>query len=196
MINHFEFYKLYTVIGLHTKGTYDCIKYNFANRLKEDNFLRHRHKFFFERFARNMADETYAINYIVANYFNNVNWIGNFHKDNYNSWWSFNEGIEYKIAEGVKKYWTNGIESVITSIEERFTTQDDTDLLFFMTLNVILNNALMNEMDKKFDGNILYENFRKKLTIFSPFVEKYFKLDRPKLLTIVQQNLQPKRETA
>jgi hypothetical protein len=65
-----------------------------------------------------------------------------------------------------------------------------------MTLNVILNNALMNEMDKKFDGNILYENFRKKLTIFSPFVEKYFKLDRPKLLTIVQQNLQPKRETA
>ena len=97
----FEAYKTYIALKKHfTSESYDYFKYNGKLKLNQDNFLKRRDKFFYEKLAR----KNDLVNFLLSNLVLNPNiWIRDLLNDsaeqNYTSWLKRIQSLTYTISE-------------------------------------------------------------------------------------------------
>ena len=97
----FEAYKTYMALKKHfTSESYDYFKYNGKLKLNQDNFLKRKDKFFYEKLAR----KNDLVNFLLSNLVLNPNiWIRDLLNDsaehNYTNWLKRIQSLTYTISQ-------------------------------------------------------------------------------------------------
>jgi hypothetical protein len=183
MIPPSRFYELYNAVNLHFKGAgYDCFKYNFKTRVKPESLTTHKARYFFEKMAKTFNSDEAAVDFLVGNIVFGEKWIGKFTKANENKWLWYKQSIDYRFSEDLKIHWAKKYISIKELVQKMMVDGDYVHIQFFIVLNHILNNKLMDKLDVDFADDVLYENFKEKVLTISPFVVRCVQSESKKKL--------------
>lgn len=99
----FDSYRFYMAIKLHFSGSYDAFKYNFkTGAAKPNTFESHKHRFFFERAARNYPTHDRIVEFYVFNIISGKEWIGEMTDEAVIEKRAYLDAYEYKVQEEIK----------------------------------------------------------------------------------------------
>ena len=202
MIPPFRAYELYTAINLHFNSkSYNFFTYQGKTNVSKESLIKRNDKYFFERFAAKCFDEEEAIGILVSNYsVKPKTYIRTLNYDVFNAWVAYRDSLQYKFKEQVSKLYdiANGINP--------FSIHDESSVLFdailsgeldfetMIILDHILSGKIVSSMDEKCPENLLWEEWKKKLLTYKPFVIQYWHInDYEKELKEILKNVASKQ---
>jgi len=107
-IEPFATYQLYQSIKLHFESdNYDAVKYNFKTNAKPQSFWKRKDKYFFAKLGNKVSSQNDLVQYLVANFIHEVDWIGEMLDDtgqkNYQQYQKIHQSMSYFFREDISK---------------------------------------------------------------------------------------------
>lgn len=166
-MNQFRLYEIYTALSLHfsDRGSYDFFKYGGKTRVSEDSFLKRNDKYFFEKYSKKFVSEDDAILYFAVNLANDKKYILKMNDELYDRFIAYRDSIHYKFKEQLNKNNSLDLYSIING---------DVSKEFIIIYDYCTNGILFKQLDKEDD--ILWEDCKKSLMKYYPFVVQYMNL--------------------
>jgi|TARA_E500000178_G_C16833490_1_gene667151 Zn-dependent M32 family carboxypeptidase len=97
-------YQIYNALKLHyTDEKFDAYKYNFKVRVSPRTFDSLRYRYTFEKLGAK-HDQDYIIDYITSNMIENVMWIHDMTKDNYDKREARLQSITYRLKKDLAQF--------------------------------------------------------------------------------------------
>lgn len=182
-MNQLRLYEIYIAMTLHfsDKGSYDFLKYGGKTRVSEDSYLKRNDKYFFEKYAKKFESEDDAILYFAVNMANDSKYILKMSESDYDQFISYRDAIHYRFKSDLNSLIDIDLYNIINkNISKEFV----------IVYDYCTNGILFKTLDKQDD--ILWEDCKKSLLKYYPFVVKYMNLQSYKkdLTSMILENLQ------
>lgn len=176
MINESRCLELYLATQRHFRGGYDFFKYNGKIKLGVGALEKRPDKYFFQKIANNVTDETEAVELFVSNFSKNPKaYIRGINSAYHKEWlkkklhlfkWYEDQYLKFKQIES--PLLCEDEFSLPNLIKE--VLSEDLDIEFFIVFDYITGNKITSKFDSKIGDNPVYEEFRKRVGIYTPFI--------------------------
>lgn len=173
MIEALRFFEIYTAVNLHfNSGTYDYFKYQGSTNITEKSFLKRNDKYFFQRTAKGLNDESEALGFCVANIAAGKKYIRAFDMATYRAWVEAYNSIEYKFYSELVAWIRSGkkIDKLIEMVHMGEVSKET--LIIF---DCILGGQLFKKMTQS--NNFIWSENKVFLEKYTPFLKYLWNID-------------------
>ncbi len=179
----FDFWKIYKAVHLHfIGGSYDYFKYGGRTKLTEDHFNGFKDKYIFSKLAKKFNSDNDATMYIASNFFEDPKlYIRSFDQDLYIKWQKYSASLYYDFANEFKQNkWVLLPNRIIEHLEANYGQSRFPFELFILT-NAVLDNSLIEKLNKEYGSHVIWEDIGKKIELVKPFIINCWNIDKEKL---------------
>lgn len=184
MISNYLCFDLYTALNLHFTTTYDFFKYQGKTKTTKEGFLARKDRYFFERVAAKCIDEQDCVELfvsnIVANDFKRI-YIKNISYPEYVDYKTKRDNLFYQFKDTISKLRENNTKMFCRNGEysEIFSALigEEISIEHFIILNHITKNAIINNHDKELKDDIIWQEYKRKLLTYYPFLCYYWNIE-------------------
>ena len=176
MIEPFESYRYYQALKLHFESdSYDATKYNYKTSAKPQSFWKRKDKLFFTKVGRKFKKPIDLINFYVANFVNDVKWVGEMlEDDSYDKWQKKIQSISYMFEQDLYK-----LSEHVDTFDELFNIdvhpfvvtkflEEEINLETVVIINKL--TGFMNKADREITETIVWPDVSKKIRKYGPFI--------------------------